>query len=41
MERWYLPIRCHLKGRGEKHADRLIEEILTIYGDTNFTISFR
>jgi len=27
MERWYLPIRCHPRGRGDKHADRLIEEI--------------
>lgn len=27
MERWYLPIRCHPIGRGEKHAERLIDKI--------------
>src|SRR5712691_4361191 len=27
MERWYLPIRCYPRGRGDKHADRLVEVI--------------
>ncbi len=27
MERWYLPIRCHPKGRGDKHVERLVTHI--------------
>ncbi len=27
MERWYLPICCHPKGRGEKHAERFIDKV--------------